>query len=50
MKKERECGFSHLLKKKLMLLIGKNASVSNYEKLYLSMQIISNVFLPHSLL
>ena len=50
MKKEPECGFSHLLNYKLMFLMGKNASVNNYEKRYLSMQIVSNVFLPHSLL
>ena len=40
MKKEPECGFSHLLKYKLMFLMGKNASVNNYEKRYLSMQIV----------
>ena len=50
MKKERKCGFSHLLKQKFMLLMSKNASVNNYEKRYLSMQIVSNVFLPHCLL
>ena len=32
MKKEPECGFIHLLKYKIMLLMSKNASVSNYGK------------------
>ena len=31
-----------------MLLMSKNASVSNYEKWHLSMQIISNVFASFS--